>query len=62
MFGVEPKFIDEPKGSALVFERVTAGAALNGSEFGATSGNADHAPEPNGSTLFCDDDTEPRIN
>ena len=68
LFGVEPKPAAAipkavcPKGSVLVFERVTdVGAPLNGSVgvFGVSEEKfADHAAEPNGSSVFEEDTDE----
>ena len=68
LFGVEPKpeaaipKADCPKGSVLVFDRVTdVGAPLNGSVdvFGVSEEkSADHAAEPNGSSVFEEDTDE----
>ena len=69
LFGVEPKPAAAipkavcPKGSVLVFERVTdVGAPLNGSEVGVFGVSeekfADHAAEPNGSSVFEEDTDE----
>ena len=68
LFGVEPKPAAAipkaacPKGSVLVFERVTdGGAPLNGSVgvFGVSEEKfADHAAEPNGSSVLEEDTDE----
>ena len=62
LFGAAPKLDAAPKGSVLVFERVTAGAAPKGSEvFGVSEEKfADHTEEPNGSSVLEDvtDETE----
>ena len=68
LFGVEPKLaVAIPKaacskGSVLVFERVTdGGAPLNGSVgvFGVSEEKfADHAAEPNGSSVLEEDTDE----
>ena len=62
LFGgiTEAKLAEAPKGSVLVFERVTAGAALNGSEVADVSFDekfADQTDEPNGSKVV-EEDTE----
>ena len=65
LFGVEPKPAAAipkavcPKGSVMVFDRVTdVGAPLNGSDVGVFGVSeekfADHAAEPNGSSVFED--------
>ena len=69
LFGVEPKPAAAipkavcPNGSVLVFDRVTdVGAPLNGSEVGVFGVSeekfADHAAEPNGSSVFEEDTDE----
>ena len=69
LFGVEPKPAAAipkavcPKGSVLVFDRVTdVGAPLNGSDVGVFGVSeekfADHAAEPNGSSVFEEDTDE----
>ena len=69
LFGVEPKPAAAipkavcPKGSVLVFDRVTdVGAPLNGSDVGVFGVSeekfADHAAEPNGSSVLEEDTDE----